>query len=151
VLWLRQQPVRVALWAALIMLLIHIRSMGRMRRLSDSLGDVPGMVRITVTGLTGRNGLSTGGVTWGVAPFSVPFAYYGDQEDGHTYTIDYGDGSSEKMSFISGPACSVCGQSNYYRSNHTYIFPGTFIATIRDISGMLIGTSTVTIESATPG
>jgi hypothetical protein len=119
--------------------------------LSDSLGDVPGMVRITVTGLTGRNGLSTGGVTWGVAPFSVPFAYYGDQEDGHTYTIDYGDGSSEKMSFISGPTCSVCGQSNYYRSNHTYIFPGTFIATIRDISGMLIGTSTVTIESATPG
>jgi PKD repeat protein len=119
--------------------------------LSDSSGNVLGMATITVTGLTGRAGLSTGGATWGVAPFSVPFAYYGDQEDGHTFTIDYGDGSSGKMSFISGPTCSVCGQRDYYGDDHTYTMPGTYTATLRDISGAVIGTSTVTIESPLPG
>jgi hypothetical protein len=114
--------------------------------LTDSLGNVLGTATVTVTGLTGRNGLSTGGITWGVAPYSVGFAYYGDQEDGHTYTIDYGDGTSEKMSFISAPTCSVCGQRNYYGRNHSYTLPGTFMATLRDISGTLLGTSTVTIE-----
>jgi hypothetical protein len=119
--------------------------------LSDSSGNVLGTATITVTGLTGRNGLSTGGVTWGVAPFSVPSAYYGDQEDGHTYTIDYGDGTSEKMLFISGPGCSVCGQRDYYENHHMYNVPGIYTATLRDVLGTVIGTSTVTIKSALPG
>ncbi|MCX6819991.1 MAG: peptidoglycan-binding domain-containing protein [Candidatus Adlerbacteria bacterium] len=81
----------------------------------------------------------------GTAPFTVSF-YPSGIQDGQTYSIDYGDGSSSG-SLVMPAACSgtcLAVAQSVTSTQHSYTSIGTYKATLKDSSGNTLGTVTIT-------
>lgn len=76
----------------------------------------------------------------GNAPLLVKFSYIYVQ--GHTYTIDFGDGSSGSPTF--GTVCNIEDCIPTYSTTHTYRSSGTFTAKISE-HGNVLGSETITV------
>jgi Putative peptidoglycan binding domain len=90
--------------------------------------------------------------TTGIAPWSIGFDY-ADPAPGHTYTVDFGDGSSGTLVSNYGatpPGCAGCQRTPSYAVDHIYKSGGTYIAKVKDASGDVLGTATITLVDRPP-
>jgi len=84
----------------------------------------------------------------GVVPFYVNFAFK-DPTSGRSYTVDFGDGSSGVLGFASFLIPDRSGFPSTppaYIGQHTYTSGGTHVAKVKDASGNIRGTVTITAE-----
>jgi PKD repeat protein len=115
----------------------------------DVKSEVLGTATITVTGASQYS--LTAAPTSGQAPLTVQFT--ASIPDNRVYEFNYGDGNYDDIGGITsncvapGPCTVILPE--VYNKSHTYKSSGTYTATLKDFSGNLIATQTITVASGT--
>jgi len=100
------------------------------------------------------NGPLTAAPASGPAPLSVTLATMVAQGDPNTYTVNFGDGTSNGAMSLrpSGIACTVTGPcfSAIASASHTYAATGTYTATLLNSALFAVATASVTVTGSSP-
>ena len=79
----------------------------------------------------------------GGAPLTVNFSYIADQNG--TYTVEFGDGATGSPVFTTN--CNIEDCIPEYVISHTYTSSGTYTSKLKDGSGTVLKTATITVTS----
>jgi hypothetical protein len=100
------------------------------------------------------NGPLTAAPASGPAPLAVTLATMVAQGDPNTYTVNFGDGTSNGAMSLrpSGIACTVTGPcfTAIASASHTYAAPGTYTATLLNSALFAVATASITVTGSSP-
>jgi hypothetical protein len=100
------------------------------------------------------NGPLTAAPASGPAPLAVTLATMVAQGDPNTYTVNFGDGTSNGAMSLrpSGIACTVTGPcfTAIASAPHTYAAPGTYTATLLNSDLFAVATASITVTGSSP-
>jgi hypothetical protein len=100
------------------------------------------------------NGPLTAAPASGPAPLAVTLATMVAQGDPNTYTVNFGDGTSNGAMSLrpSGIACTVTGPCfiAIASASHTYAAPGTYTAILLNSALFAVATASITVTGSSP-